>query len=82
MTYTAPDGNVIQSKPYPQVVTYTCACSNISDGVYFSTETTSADTPIGIQQITIKRQVDNNSMTITIVMSSDQELSDYINSNK
>ena len=82
MTYIAPDGHIIESEPYPTVVEYSCACSNISDGVYESVETTSDDTPIGIQQINIKREVNNNSMTITIVMSSEQQLIDYINSNK
>ena len=82
MTYTAPDGHVINSEPYPNVVEYSCACSGISDGIYESVETTSADTEIGIQQINIKREVNSNLMTITIVMSSDQQLIDYINSTK
>ena len=82
MTYIAPDGHAIDSKPYPQVVTYSCFCTDIADGTYISTETTSDDTRIGIQQINIKREVNNNAMTITIVMSSDQELIDYINSSK
>ena len=82
MTYTAPDGHIIESLPYPQSVQYSCTCSEISDGTYDSMETTSADTQIGIQQIRIKREVLNNFMTITITMSSDQELIDYINQNK
>jgi len=82
MTYTAPDGHVINSEPYPNVVEYSCPCSGISDGIYESIETTSADTEIGIQQINIKREVNSNLMTITIVMSSDQQLIDYINSTK
>lgn len=82
MTYTAPNGHIIESKPYPEIVQYTCTCSDIVDGVYESMETTSEDTEIGIQQIKIKREVNNNTMTITIVMSSDQELIDYINSTK
>lgn len=81
MTYTAPNGHIIESKPYPEIVQYICDC-NIPNGVYESMETTSADTVIGIQQIKIKREVNNNTMTITIVMSSDQELIDYINSTK
>lgn len=81
MTYTAPDGHIIDSLPYPQVVTYTCAC-DLPEGIYESQETTSAATPIGIQQINITRTVVAGSMTIEIVMSSDQELQDYINANK
>ena len=79
MTYEAPDGYVIESKPYPEVVTYTCPCQGIPDGVYDSQETTGDATPIGIQQINIKRFVSNNTMTITIKMSNEQELKDYIN---
>jgi len=82
MTYTAPDGHVIESKPYPEIAEYSCPCTGIFDGVYESVETTSADTPIGIQQINIKREVNSNNMKITIVMSSDQQLIDYINSTK
>jgi hypothetical protein len=79
MTYTAPDGHVIESQPYPQEVTYSCPCEGIVDGVYFSMETTGAATPIGIQQIRINRVVNNNNMTLTIRESSEQELQDYIN---
>jgi len=82
MTYTAPDGHIIESLPYPECVQYICTHSEISNGTYESIETTSADTPIGIQQIRIKREILNNFMTITIRMSSDQELIDYINQNK
>jgi|LakMenEpi03Aug12_release.lakeMendotaPanAssembly.Ray.scaffolds.fasta_scaffold1118782_1 hypothetical protein len=82
MTYTAPDGHVIESLPYPQIVTYNCPCSEIVDGIYYSMETTGAATEIGIQQIKIKRTVDNNNMTIEIVMSSDEELIEYQNNNK
>jgi hypothetical protein len=82
MTYTAPDGHVIESLPYPQIVTYKCPCSEIVDGIYYSIETTGAATNIGIQQIKIKRIVDNNNMTIEIVMSSDEELIEYQNNNK
>lgn len=82
MTYTAPDGHIMEGLPYPETVQYKCTCSGITDGIYESIETTSADTSIGIQQIKIKREVLNNFMTITIMMSSDQELIDYINQNK
>jgi hypothetical protein len=81
MTYTAPDGYVIESKPYPEVVKYDCPCQGIVDGVFYSVETTGADTQIGIQQIKIKRTVNNNYMSIEIQMSSDAELIEYINEN-
>ena len=81
MKYTAPDGHIIESKPNPQVVTYSCPCTEIVDGVYTSVETTGADTQIGIQQIKIKRTVNTNNMTIEIQMSSDAELIEYINEN-
>lgn len=81
MTYTAPDGHIIESEPNPAIVTYECACSEIVDGVYNSVETTGAATEIGIQQIKIKRVVDDNWMKITIQMSSDEELIEYINQN-
>jgi DNA-directed RNA polymerase subunit E'/Rpb7 len=81
MTYTAPDGHIIESEPYPQIVRYECACSEIVDGVYTSVETTGAATDIGIQQIKIKRIVDNNYMKIEVQMSSDAELIKYIEDN-
>jgi hypothetical protein len=52
------------------------------DGIYYSIETTGAATEIGIQQINIKRSVDNNYMDIEIIMSSDEELIEYQNNNK
>ena len=79
MKYTAPDGHIIESLPYPQEVSYECACEGISDGRYESMETTSAATILGIQQIRILRLVDNNNMIITIRESSDEELQEYIN---
>jgi hypothetical protein len=82
MTYTAPDGHIIESLPYPKIATYSCKCSEIVDGIYYSIETTGAATEIGIQQINIKRIVDNNNMDIEIVMSSDEELIEYQNNNK
>lgn len=81
MTYSAPDGYKIESKPYPEIVLYECPCSEIVDGIYTSIETTGADTEIGIQQIKIKRIVNNNFMNIEIQMSSDVELIEYINEN-
>lgn len=81
MTYTAPDGHIIESKPNPEVVIYECTCSEIVDGIYTSIETTGAATEIGIQQIKIKRTVINNLMKIEIQMSSDAELIEYINEN-
>ncbi len=81
MTYTAPDGHIIESLPYPQEVLYTCPCKGIVDGKYESLETTGAATNIGIQQIKITRMVENNSMNLSIIMSSDEELIDYQNNN-
>lgn len=81
MKYTAPDGHIIESKPNPEIVRYECACSEIVDGIYRSVETTGAATEIGIQQIKIKRIVDNNFMKIEIQMSSDEELLQYIYDN-
>lgn len=78
MKYIAPDGHIIESLPNPQIVKYECDCSNIADGIYRSIETTGAATEIGIQQIKIKRLVDNNFMKIEIQMSSDAELEQYI----
>ena len=82
MTYTAPDGHIIESLPYPKIVNYSCKCSGIVDGIYYSMETTGAATEIGIQQIKIKRFVEKNIMNLTITMSSDAELIEYQNNNK
>ena len=81
MTCTAPDGHIIESLPYPQEVLYACPCEGIVDGKYESLETTGAATNIGIQQIKITRMVENNSMNLSIIMSSDAELIDYQNNN-
>ena len=62
MTYTAPDGHIIESEPYPQVVTYSCQCTNYDDGLYYNYEIKGAATPIGIQGIHINRAVENNLM--------------------
>jgi hypothetical protein len=82
MTYTAPDGHIIESLPYPQEVIYSCPCEGIVDGIYYSMETTGAATIIGIQQIKIRRFVENNNMNLSIIMSSDAELIEYQNNNK
>lgn len=79
MKYKAPDGFEIESLPHPQVATYTCPC-DIPDGIYHSVETASASTPIGIQQINITRTVVAGTVTIEVVMSSDSQLQNYINS--
>ena len=79
MTYTAPDGFIIESKPYPEEVVYECPCSGIVDGRFTNMETTGANTTIGIQQIRILRAVENNNMVITIRESSDTELIEYQN---
>lgn len=82
MKYTAPDGYILQSRPYPEEVTYTLTCSFLPEGRYESMETTGSANPIGIQQIRILRLVQNETMTITIRESSEQELIDYINGNR
>lgn len=84
MTYTAPDGHIIESVPLPNEVNYVSFCSNdnYSDGTYYSVEVCSADSEIGVQAIHITRIVDNNSMNITIKEFSDKELIEYINNNK
>lgn len=84
MTYTAPDGHIIQSLSYPQEIIYQCDCSPLeySDGIYKSDEIKGAATEIGIQAIHITRKVDNGTMQIKIVEFSDEELIDYINNNK
>lgn len=84
MTYTAPDGHIIESLPYPQEVIYSCPCSydNYSDGVYESYEVKGAATEIGIQGIHITRTVDNSQMTIKLIEFSEEELIEYQNNNK
>ena len=81
MTYTAPNGHIIESLPYPQKVNYSCECQEIVDGIYKSDEIKGAATEIGIQGIHITRKVDNGNMTISLVEFSEQELIDYINNN-
>ena len=84
MTYTAPDGHIMQSLPYPQNVIYNCKCSPLeyTDGIYKSDEIKGAATEIGIQGIHITRKVDNGTMEITIIEFSNEELIEYINNNK
>ena len=77
MEYKAPNGHIIHSKPYPEIVTYSCPCSNMADGVYESEETTGAGNAIGIKQIKITRTVYNGQMTISIREASEQELEAY-----
>lgn len=84
MTYTAPDGHIIESLPYPLEVIYSSDCSpeNYSDGIYKSDEIKGSTSQIGIQGIHITRAVDYDKMEITLVEFSEQELIDYINNNK
>jgi len=77
MTYTAPDGHVITSNPEGPV-TYTCSQEGMAEGIFFSLETKSASTIIGIQQIQITRTITTESITIQIVESTDTELEQYI----
>jgi len=76
MTYTAPDGHVIVSSP-DGPVTYTCPQTGMVEGTFFSLETTSAATSIGIQQIQITRAISSDSITITIKESTSEELIQY-----
>lgn len=78
MTYRAPDGHLIETKPYPEVVVYQCNCVDFVDGVYESSETMAGDGPLGIQQMRITRTVENNFMTISVRESSYDELLEYI----
>lgn len=76
MTYTAPDGHVIVSRPEGPV-TYTCSQEGMTEGIFFSLETKSAATSIGIQQIQITRSIGVDSITISIKESSSEELIQY-----
>ena len=77
MTYTAPDGHIMVASS-TEVVSYTCSVEGVSDGIFYSVETYPAATEIGIQQMEIKRIVDNGSITIEITESTDAELLAYI----
>ena len=76
MEYTAPDGHIITSSPNGPV-TYTCPQEGMTEGIFFSLETKSAATSIGIQQIQITRSISTDSITITIKESSSEELVQY-----
>ena len=76
MEYVAPDGHIIVSSPSGPV-TYTCAQEGMVEGEFFSLETTSAPTIIGIQQIQITRIITAGSITIQILESTDAELEQY-----
>jgi hypothetical protein len=76
MEYTAPDGHVIVSSPN-EPVTYTCAQQGMVEGHFFSLETKSAPTIIGIQQIQVTRTITTEDITIQIVESTDAELEQY-----
>jgi len=75
MEYKANDGTILVSKANEEVK-HTCNVS-IADGIYESFETTSAGTEIGIQQIKIKRVVNNGSCEYTITESTNEELISY-----
>ena len=76
MTYKAPDGYIIVSNPNASV-TYSCSQTGMTEGTFFSLETMSANTSIGIQQIQITRVIDADSLDITIVESTNEELIQY-----
>jgi hypothetical protein len=73
MTYKAPDGHIMVSSP-DGPVTYTCPQIGMIEGTFFSLETASAATSIGIQQIQITRIISEGSVTITIKESTSEEL--------
>ena len=78
MTYTAPDGHIIESVPLPDEVTYISNCSkkDFGDGYYYSYETMGAPTSLGVQGIHVNRTVNEGIMTIIIKEFSEQELID------
>lgn len=78
MTYTAPDGHIIESVPLPNEVTYISNCSraDFGDGHYYSYETMGAPTLLGVQGIHVNRIVDEGVMTIVIREFTEQELID------
>jgi hypothetical protein len=76
MEYTAPDGHIIISSPN-NPVTYTCSQEGMTEGIFFSLETKSDSTIIGIQQIQITRTISTGSITIQVVESTDAELEQY-----
>lgn len=78
MIYQCIDGTLIESS-HEGPVTHTCPAAWYRDGVYYSEETTGADTAIGIQQIKITRTVTNGVMLTSIVESTEQEIIEYIN---
>ena len=84
MTYTAPDGHIMESLPYPQEVVYFCEyfSPNFSDGIYEAYEVEAADTEIGIQAINIIVEVNGLNMTNKIIEFSDEQLIEYQNNNK
>lgn len=76
MTYKAPDGHIIVSNPNEPVF-YSCLQTGMTEGTFFSLETMSANTSIGIQQIQITRVIDADSIDITIKESTNEELIQY-----
>jgi hypothetical protein len=79
MTYPAIDGTILHSNP-DQPVTYTCNSDAFPDGVYTSTETSSAVNQYGIQQIKISFTVENSTVNYAIVESTGPELEAYLES--
>lgn len=78
MTYTAPDGHIIESVPLPNEVTYisTCSRADFGNGFYYSYETMGAPTILGVQGIHVNRTVNEEVMIIVIKEFSEQELID------
>ena len=77
MNYKAPDGHIMVSSP-DGPVSYTCAQAGMTEGIFHSVETkASSANPVGIEQIKIVRQIDANTITITITESTLDELLAY-----
>ena len=76
MEYKAPDGHIIESDPN-NPVNYSCPQEGMTEGTFFSLETYPANTSIGIQQIQVTRVIDVDSIDITIVESTNEELIQY-----
>lgn len=78
MTYTAPDGHIMESVPLPNEVTYISVCSNadFGNGYYYSYETMGSDNELGVEGIHVNRTVENEVMTIVVKEFSEQELID------
>lgn len=80
MKYTAPDGHVMECNSSTVPVVYSCPISDMVEGNFDSLETTYANNAYGIQQLRINRYITETEATITIRLSTDAELQEYIDS--